>query len=146
MPGEVRTRPIGVTVLSCIAFAFSPLFVVFLAALSLHIFELSAPRSLDENLWLCFWELVLVACFSTLAWVSYKAGCELRTLRRQGLLFAVFTMWIFLLIGIVLLLIPGLLWKISGFAITGFSTFFLYYLRLPAIEKVFEPASPKSSR
>ena len=146
MPVESPTRPIGVTVLSYIAFAFSPLFVVLFVVLSLHIYELSAPRSLNENLWLCFWELVLLVCFSALVWVSYKAGLELSTLRHEGLSFTIFTMWIFLFIGVALLLVPGLFWKISGVAISGLSTFFLYYLRLPSIEKSFEPRSPESSQ
>lgn len=118
MPIDFRSRPIGVAVLNLIAFAFSPVFVILLADFFYQIFvENIAPSPTEDTgafLWLCFWLMVVTTCFLTLAWVSYRAGLELWRLKHQGLLVAVFTMMVYLVAGIILLLIPDTLSEALG--------------------------------
>src|SRR6266436_5524686 len=125
--------------LSLIAFAFSPVFVILLLSILYAILvEVPSPtKDTGAFVWLCFWLIILTACFLTLAWVSYRAGLELWRLKRQGLLVAVFTMMIYLVAGIILLLIPGIWTKLTGAAVCAFSVYFLLYLRVPSIEQRF---------
>jgi hypothetical protein len=137
-----------VTVLSLIAFAFSPVFTILLGVLFFNLYiEGEAPSFSQDSgafIWLCFWLMILAACFLTLAWVSFKAGLELWRLKRPGLLVAVFTMMIYLVAGIIFLLIPGIWWKLSGAAVCAVSVFFLVYLQLPSIEQRFNPPASES--
>ncbi len=147
---ESRTRPIGVTVLSVLAFAASPQLFILLVFLIYRIFTQAIPPKFNEDpgafLWLSVWVGILSTCFLALAWVSYRAGLDLWNLKRQGLLLAVFTMLVFLLTGIAFLLIPGLFWKLLGAAVSVLSLFFLLYLRVPAIERRFDPHPQKARR
>jgi hypothetical protein len=67
MPIDSRSRPIGVTLLGLMAFAFSPVFIILLADFFYHIFvENIAPSATEGTgafLWLCFWLMVLTTCF-----------------------------------------------------------------------------------
>jgi hypothetical protein len=147
VPIDLQGRPIGVTVLSLTAFAFSPVLVILLLRFVYAIFtEGTAPSPTQDTgafVWLCFWLMILTTCFLTLAWVSYRAGLELWRLKRQGLLVAVFTMIIYLVAGIILLLIPGIWAKLTGVAVCAFSVYFLFYLRMPSIEQRFNPPAQK---
>jgi hypothetical protein len=81
VPIDLRGRPIGVTILSFTAFAFSPVFVVLLGVFLFNLLHRDETPSFSNDpgafLWLCFWLLIVSVCFLTLAWVSYKAGLEL---------------------------------------------------------------------
>jgi len=81
MPIGSRSRPIGVTLLGLMAFAFSPVFIILLADFFCHIFvENIAPSATEDTgvfPWLCFWLMVLTTCFPAVPWVSYRAGLAL---------------------------------------------------------------------
>jgi len=109
MPIDSRSRPIGVTVLSLIAFAVSPVFLVLLGLFLHHIFVESIPPSFSDDtgafLWLSFWLPIASACFLTLSWISFKAGLDLWRLKNRGRKLAYISMILFFLLGIVYLLI-----------------------------------------
>jgi hypothetical protein len=136
-----------VTILSVVAFAFSPLFIIFLGVFPFYFYPEAESPTLSKDpgtfLWFCFWLFLVSVCFLALAWASFKAGLELWRLTRQGLVAAVFTMTVFLLAGIIFLLIPGMGWKLAGAAVCTFGGFFLIYLCLPSIENRFTPAPSK---
>ena len=107
MPIDSRSRPIGVTVLSLIAFAVSPVFVVLLGIFSYNIFIESITPSFTDDpgafYWFCFW--LTVACFLTLAWIAFTAGFDLWRLKNRGRKLAYISMIPFLPLGIGFLLL-----------------------------------------
>lgn len=150
MPIDSRSRPIGVTVLSFVAFAVSPAFVVLLGFFYSWIFVKSIPPSFTHDtaafLWLCFWVPIASACFLILAWISFTVGLDLWRLKNRGRKLASASMILSLLPGIVYLLIPGISWKLLGATVCTLSVFFLAYLRLPSVEQRFDSSLRESRR
>jgi hypothetical protein len=93
MPIDSRSRPIGVTVLGLMAFAFSPVFIILLADFfwphfrgKHRAFGHGGHRGVPLALLLADGSHNL---FPAVSWVSYRAGLELYRLKRPGLLVAV---------------------------------------------------------
>ena len=148
MPIDSRSRPIGVTVLSLIAFAVSPVFLVLLGLFLHHIFVESIPPSFSDDtgafLWLSFWLPIASACFLTLSWISFKAGLDLWRLKNRGRKLAYISMILFFLLGIVYLLIRETCWTVLGVGICTLSAFFFVYLQAPSIRRRFDSPPPVS--
>jgi hypothetical protein len=150
MPIDSRSRPIGVTVLSLIAFAASPGVVVLMAIFFFNIYTRNEPPSIAENplgfLWLCLALLFAVVGFPTLAWISYTAGIDLCRLKNRGRKLASVSMILYFLLGIVYLLFRETWSTKLGLGICTLSVFFLIYLQLPSIRQRFDSPSPDVPR
>ena len=144
--GPVK-RPVGVTVLSLVAFAASPFSLAILGRLCyLTItsnYEL-APSSAGPDVFIRFWVLSTLGFFSLLAlsWISLRAGLDLWRLKNRGRLLALVSMILYFLVGM-LFLLAGLLgrdkWFTSiGALICSFSLFHFVYLLLPSTRRKFE--------
>ena len=100
----LEARPIGVTVLSLIAFVVSPGFLVLLGLFLHHIFVESIPPSFSDDTgafdWFCFWLTVAAACFLMLGWITFTAGIDLWRLKNRGRKLAYISMIPFLPLGI----------------------------------------------
>src|SRR5712691_12161608 len=132
MPINAHRRPTGVTVLSLVAFAASPGFIILLVG-SFYVLHTKSeiPSAAEEPatfLWFCLWMLLLSTCFLTLAWIAFTVGLDLWRLQSRGRSVAWVSMMLFLLLGIIYLLISGI-WRLVGVAACAFSIFFLVYLR-----------------
>ena len=140
----------GVTVLSLIAFAVSPVFLVLLAIFFYNIFTESIPPSFSDDTgafyWLCFWPTVASACFLTRAWTAFTEGLDLWRLKNRGRKLAYISMVSFLPRGIGFLL-PSDIWrKMRGAAFCTLGGFFLTYLQRPGILQNFAPPPPDLPR
>jgi hypothetical protein len=150
MPIDSRSRPIGVTVLSLIAFAVSPGFIVLLGFFFYNIFKESIPPSLSDDTgafyWFCFWLTVASACFLALAWIAFTAGLDLWRLKNRGRKLAYISIIPFLPLGIGFLLSSDIWRKMLGAGFCTFGAFFLVYLQRPTILQSFAPPPPDLPR
>ena len=133
MPIDFRSRPIGVTVLSLIAFTVSPVFLVLLGLFFYSIFVEALPPSIREDpqgfVWLCFWLTVVTACSLTLAWITFTAGLDLWRLKDRGRKLAYISTIPFVPLGIGFLLSSNIGYKMLGAVFCVYAGFFLIYLR-----------------
>jgi hypothetical protein len=147
---DSRTRPIGVTALSLIAFAVSPGFVVLLGLFFYEILIEGLHPLLPGDhagfLWLCFWLTVVTACFLTLAWISFTAGLDLWRLKDRGRKLAYISTIPFVPLGIGFLLSSDIWYKMPGAVFCAYGGFFLIYLRRPSILRSFAPPPPDMPR
>jgi hypothetical protein len=146
MPIDSRSRPIAVTVLSLLAFAVSPVFIVLLGVFFFNLYTEGTAPSFSQDpgafVWLCFWMTIVSACFLTLAWISYTAGHDLWRLKDRGRKLAYVSMIPYLPLGIGFLLSSDIWRKIVGLALLAFGGFFLMYLRKPTTAQIFAPLPP----
>ena len=123
-----RSRPIGVTILSLVAFAVSPLFVVLLGAFFFGLYEKNEAPSLADGpeaiVWLCFWLTIVTACFLTLSWISFTAGLDLWRLKDRGRKLAYVSTIPFVPLGIGFLLSSSVGYKMLGMAFCAYAGFF----------------------
>jgi hypothetical protein len=150
MPIDSRSRPIAVTVLSLLAFAASPVFIVLLGVFFFNLYTEGVTPSFGQDpgafVWLCFWQTIVSACFLTLAWISYNAGLDLWRLKDRGRKLAYVSMIPYVPLGIGFLLSSDIWRKILGLAFLTFGGFFLMYLRRPTTTQIFAPPSPDPPR
>jgi hypothetical protein len=146
MPIDSRSRPIAVTVLSLLAFAASPVFIVLLGVFFFNLYTEGTTPSYSQDpgafVWLCFWQTIVSACFLTLAWISYSAGLDLWRLKDRGRKLAYVSMIPYLPLGIGFLLSSDIWRKTLGLAFLTFGGFFLMYLRRPTTAQIFAPLPP----
>jgi hypothetical protein len=147
VPIDSRSRPIGVTILSLIAFVASPVCIVLLGLSFYSIFISNTRPLLPEDLagwvWLCFWLTLITACSFTLAWIAFAAGVELWRMKSRGRRLASASMILFFLLGIVYLLFRETWWTVLGVGICCLSAFFFVYLQLPSINQSFNSSPPE---
>ncbi len=147
MPIDSRSRPIGATVLSLIAFAASPGLVILMGLYFFEIYTIYEPPSFAEDplgsLWLCLFLILALVSFLTLTWISYTAGLDLWRLKNRGRKLAYISMILFFLLGIVYLLIRETWWTMLGVGICALSGFFFIYLRIPSIRQRFDSSPPE---
>jgi hypothetical protein len=150
MPIDSRSRPIGVTILSFLAFSASPVFVVLLGLFFYSIFVEALPPSLREDpqgfVWLCFWLTIVTACFLTLAWIAFTAGLDLWRLKDRGRKLAYISTIPFSPLGIGFLLSSDIGYKMLGAAFCAYAGFFLIYLRKHTILQMFAPPATHAPR
>jgi len=143
MPIDSRSRPIGVTVLSLIAFTVSPVFLVLLGLFFYSIFVEALPPSIREDpqgfVWLSFWLTVVTACFLTLARITLTAGLDLWRLKDRGRKLAYISTIPFVPLGIGFLLSSNMGYKMLGLAFCAYAGFFLIYLRKHTTLQRFVP-------
>jgi hypothetical protein len=147
VPIDSRSRPIGVTILSLVAFVASPMCIVLLS-LSFYLVFISSthplfPEDLAGWVWLCFWLTLISTGSLTLAWIAFTAGVELWGMKSRGRKLASASMILFFLFGIVNLLIRETWWTVLGVGICSLSAFFFVYLQLPAISQRFNSSPPE---
>jgi hypothetical protein len=146
---ESSKRPAAVTLLSLIAFAFSPILILVLAFFFLNIYARNETPSFGQNpggfVFLAVWELILSICFFLLAWLSYLAGRDLWKLRERGRHLALFSMPLFLVIGGLATANGNGWWTATGTTICILSVFFFIYLLLPSVRGKFRTPVGKSS-
>jgi hypothetical protein len=139
-----------VKVLSLIAFAVSPVFVVLLGICFYKIFTESIQPSFTDDTgafyWFCFWLTVASACFLALAWITFTAGLDLWRLKNRGRKLAYISMIPFLPLGIGFLLSSDIWRKMLGAGFCRFGGFFLVYLQRPTILRSFAPSPPDLPR
>jgi hypothetical protein len=139
-----------VTVLSLIAFAVSPVFIVLLGLFLFKLYTEGETPTLRQDpaafVWLCFWQAIVSACFLTLAWISYTAGVDLWRLKDRGRKLAYVSMIPYLPLGIGFLLSSDIWRKMLGLAFCAFGGFFLVYLRRPTTAQFFAALPPDPPR
>jgi hypothetical protein len=137
---ESPRRPVGVTLLSLLAFAVSPAWVFLLVGFLFTIFAKSElPPFSDQPafLYACVLIPIALACFMAMAWISFTAALDLWKLRNRGRLLASVSMVLILLLGILYLLIQERWWTLAGVGLCVFSVSFLIYLQVPSIRRRF---------
>jgi len=142
-------RPIGVTVLSFMAFAASPTLVVLMGGFFFTILTEDVLPSVrpDPVEFVMFWTFLALtaAAFLAIAWISFRAGLDLWKMANRGRRLASVSMVLLLLLGIVYFLIGEFWSTVAGSSICAVSVFFSVYLQLPSIRRRFEAASQESS-
>jgi hypothetical protein len=134
------TRPIGVTLLSLMAFAACSCLLFLLGDFVFTILTRNELPSLSDGLALssiCVLLLVEAACFLVLAWISFTAALDLWKLRERGRLLARASMALALLLGLPLLLIREKSWILTGAGLCVFGVSFIIYLQVPAMQRSF---------
>ncbi len=139
---RTQDRPLGVTLLSLIAFAVSPVLVFVLGGFLVSVYKTnewpSVTKATGEFVWVCSWLAFFSASFLGLAYISFVAGLDLWKLKNRGRNLASVSMILLLLPGIVFLLFRETLATWEGAAICAFSVVSLVYLQRPSIRRRFE--------
>jgi hypothetical protein len=149
--GDARHRPIGVVVLSCVAFLSSAcVFAVAVLNISQVIrFLRHAPQSVAEYVMPPAYFVVPIAwiCLNTLAWLAFRAGIDLWHMRSRGRKLTIISMILLVPLGILFVTSPSAPAyedRLIGLGICLICAASLSYLFLPRVRMLFieEVAQP----
>ena len=129
-------RPIGVVILSGLAFAASPAMVPFLVDSRLAVLSRMSSIHLSRpglfHLSVCSFNS-MVSVLLGVRLESFMAGLDFSKRKNRGRQLATAAMILFLLPGIAFLLVRETWGRVSGVALRAFALFYLVYLQLPSI-------------